>query len=534
MSDFKETIIFVCILASLSCFESKHVLFIVVDDLRPALGCYEDDMARTPNIDKLANQSVIFKNAFVQQALCAPSRNSFLTSRRPDTLHLYDFYSYWRTSAGNFTTLPQYFKQNGYHTKSIGKVFHPGISSNWSDDQPYSWSEEPYHPPTEQYKEAKVCPQPDGSFKRAIVCPVDVEVQPGHSLPDLQSLQEATKFLENWPKSSPKSFFLAIGFHKPHIPLKYPSKYLDQHPLKSISLPVAPVRPSALPTVSWNPWTDLREREDVSALNVSFPFGPMPDDYALRIIQSYYAAVTYVDDLIGQLLQKLETKGLSKNTMIILVGDHGWSMDEHGEWSKYSNFEVAVKVPLIMHVPGLTNIGTGRSTNALVELVDIFPTLVELAGLPVVPLCPVNSSNVNLCTEGVSTVPLLLNVSRESNSEDLEHNWKSGVFSQYPRPGVFPTLHPNSDKPRLKQIKVMGYSLRTTVFRYTEWILFDRLTLQPDWEHVVARELYHHQVDPEENMNLADRSVMSDVMKNLSKQLRAGWRHSMPKLFKTQ
>ncbi|KAJ9596318.1 hypothetical protein L9F63_012651, partial [Diploptera punctata] len=519
MTCFEQTAFsIVCILASLTCFETKqNILLIVVDDLRPSLGCYGDEMARTPFIDELANRSVIFKNAFVQQALCAPSRNSFLTSRRPDTLHLYDFYSYWRTSAGNFTTLPQYFKQNGYHTKSIGKVFHPGKCHKCSDEiRPYSWSEEPYHPPTEQYKEAKVCPQPDGSLKRAVVCPVIVELQPGHSLPDLQSLQEANKFLDSWPKSSAKSFFLAIGFHKPHLPLKYPVKYLDQHPLESISLPAAHERPSALPTVSWNPWIDLREREDVSALNVSFPFGPMPDEYGVKIIQSYYAAVTYVDDLVGQLLKKLETNGFSNNTIILLVGDHGWSMAEHGEWSKFSNFEIAVRVPLIMHVPGLTDTGGAHYTNALVELVDIFPTLVELEGMPDLPLCPDVSSNITLCTEGVSTVPLLFNISRK------EGQLQDGrVFSQYPRPGTFPTLHPDSDRPRLKQIKIMGYSLRTAVFRYTEWVLFDRTTLKPDWTHVIAKELYHHGLDPGENMNLADRSVMADIMQNLSQQLHA-------------
>lgn len=166
----------------------------------------------------------------MQQALCAPSRNSFLTSRRPDSLQLYDFYNYWRDTVGNFTTLPQYFKENGYYTHSVGKVFHPGISSNFSDDSKYSWSGTPYHPPTELYKEAKVCINSDGSLGRNLVCPVIPEEQPGGSLPDLQSLNAAVDFLKYSSKiTNNRPYFLAVGFHKPHIPLKYPVQYLGIH-----------------------------------------------------------------------------------------------------------------------------------------------------------------------------------------------------------------------------------------------------------------------------------------------------------------
>lgn len=171
----------------------------------------------------------------MQQALCAPSRNSFLTSRRPDTLHLYDFYSYWRDTVGNFTTIPQHFKQNGYYTHSIGKIFHPGISSNFTDDAKYSWSGIPYHPPTEKYKEAAVCVRSDGSLKRDLICPVDVEFQPGGSLPDLESSRAAMDFLKyhrNITDGAP--YFLAVGFHKPHVPLKYPVEYLSKVLLQTL------------------------------------------------------------------------------------------------------------------------------------------------------------------------------------------------------------------------------------------------------------------------------------------------------------
>lgn len=164
--------------------------------------------------------------------MCAPSRNSFLTSRRPDSLHLYDFYSYWRDVAGNFTTLPQHFKEHGYHTHSIGKIFHPGISSNWTDDAQYSWSEKPYHPPTEIFKEAKVCPTAKGTMAKNLVCPVIANEQPGGTLPDLESLNEALNFLTYRENSiDKKPYFLAVGFHKPHVPLKYPIQYLRKYNL---------------------------------------------------------------------------------------------------------------------------------------------------------------------------------------------------------------------------------------------------------------------------------------------------------------
>lgn len=161
--------------------------------------------------------------------MCAPSRNSFLTSRRPDSLHLYDFYSYWRDIVGNFTTLPQHFKENGYYTHSIGKVFHPGISSNFSDDAKYSWSGTPFHPPTEVYKNAQVCVQADGTLGKDLVCPVIVNEQPAGTLPDLESLNAATDFLKYHKNvTGNKSFFLAVGFHKPHIPFKFPVEYLSE------------------------------------------------------------------------------------------------------------------------------------------------------------------------------------------------------------------------------------------------------------------------------------------------------------------
>ncbi|EFA00827.1 iduronate 2-sulfatase [Tribolium castaneum] len=490
-----------------------NVLMVMIDDLRPALGLYGDPDAYSPNIDKLATKSFVFTNVFAQQALCAPSRNSLLTSRRPDSLHLYDFYSYWRDSVGNFTTLPQLFKDHGYYTHSIGKIFHPGISSNYTDDSPYSWSDKPFHPQTEKYKEAKVCVTSDGTFARNVICPVIVDAQPGGTLPDLESLAAAKKFLKSYKGEKP--YFLAVGFHKPHLPLKFPVEYLDYHQ-GEVELPVNRWRPPLLPTVAWNPWLDVKNRDDIKKLNISFPFGGMPDNVTKEIIRNYNAATSYIDSLVGSLLDEVD----SNNTIIVLTSDHGWSRGEHGEFSKFSNFDVATRVPLIVHVPGLSNAEI-RITQ-LVELVDLFPTLVDLTQVaPALEVCTKNGSNSILCTEGQSLVPIMVANARNQLNKA---GGKRAVFSQYPRPGAFPSVTPDSDRPRLEDINIMGYSIRTTRYRYTEWIKFNHTTFMPDWSKVYGKELYDHLIDPLENMNLVTRSELSYVIDSMHKQLILGWR----------
>ncbi|XP_046377275.2 iduronate 2-sulfatase-like [Haliotis rufescens] len=561
-----------------------NVLFIAVDDLRPSLGCYGNSLMVTPNIDNLASKSVLFNNTFVQQALCGPSRTSFLTSRRPDTTRLYDFYSYWRKAAGNFTTLPQHFKQNGYFTQSVGKVFHPGVSSGHTDDYPYSWSVPAYHPPTQAYKMAKVCPGPKGNVYMDIVCPVTVKDQPGGSLPDIQSREFAVNFLKNMSANHSQPFFLAVGFHKPHIPLKYPKEYRDLYPLNKIQLARHHTFPLRLPLVAWNPWTDLRERDDIQSLNLSFPFGPVTEEYQLLMRQSYYAATSYMDSQVGLLLEALHTHGFSNNTIVVLVGDHGWSLGEHQEWSKYSTFEVSVRVPLIIHVPGLTDKDTDTDTtfqyqdplkqvhnnenynrsnlvqtqrkkidsqkknyvkeyyvirskdfsqqkykvsNDLIELVDLFPTISELAGLEVPSTCPPNPFKIDLCTEGASAAKIIHNISHtDSSRQKTQLTWKSAVFSQYPRPSVEP--QENSDKPHLKDIRIMGYTMRTQQYRYTEWVQFDPGTFHMNWSRVYGTELYLRDSDPDEAENMAYFPSYAELRSSLSRVLHEGWRSVLP------
>uniref|UniRef100_A0A3P8WNY8 Iduronate 2-sulfatase n=1 Tax=Cynoglossus semilaevis TaxID=244447 RepID=A0A3P8WNY8_CYNSE len=436
----------------------RNVLFIMADDLRTSLGCYGDQVAKSPNIDQLASKSQVFLNAYAQQALCAPSRASMLTSRRPDTTRVYDFTSYWRDQSGNYTTLPQYFKSRGYFTMSVGKIFHPGISSNFSDDYPYSWSIPAYHPAS----------------------------------------------------------FIRSGVHSKLTTGVNTSEYLSLYPLENMTLAPDPNVPKSLPPVAYNPWTDVRRREDVQKLNISFPYGPIPKDFQLRIRQHYYAAVSYVDAQVGRLLTTLDQLGLADNTVVVFTSDHGWSLGEHGEWAKYSNFDVATQVPLIFYVPGITahREGFRESTFPLidilthsdysfkmrrnvVELVDVFPTLSYMAGLPAPEPCPDVSLQEELCTDGDNLAYTFRHRERGVEAEAIS-------FSQYPRPADTP--QENSDQPDLEDIKIMGYSLRSWDYRYTLWLGFNPKTFQVNVTDVHAGELYMLADDPGE-----DRNVYSDL-----------------------
>uniref|UniRef100_A0A672YHB2 Iduronate 2-sulfatase n=1 Tax=Sphaeramia orbicularis TaxID=375764 RepID=A0A672YHB2_9TELE len=425
----------------------KNVLFIIADDLRPSLGCYGDTLAKSPNIDQLASKSQTFLNAFAQQAVCAPSRTSLLTSRRPDTTRVYDFGSYWRVQSGNYTTLPQYFKSNGYLTMSVGKVFHPGIASNHTDDYPYSWSIPAYHPTSFIFEKKKMCKGEDGKLHANLLCAVNVTEQPGGILPDMESTDEAVRLLKT-RVSDDTPFFLAVGFHKPHIPFRIPQEYLSLYPIDNMTLALDPDVPILLPPVAYNPWTDVRKREDVQKLNISFPYGPIPKDFQLRIRQHYYAAVSYMDSQVGRLLSALDELGLANNTVVVFTSDHGWSLGEHGEWAKYSNFDVATRVPLIFYVP---NVHYAKWPTFRVYL-------------------PFLNSPHTRWTKMCFLCSVLL------WSGGAMYRGRQPAFSQYPRPADTP--QENSDLPDLKDIKVMGYSVRCWYYRYTLWLGFNPKTFQ--------------------------------------------------------
>ncbi|XP_037819307.1 iduronate 2-sulfatase [Lucilia sericata] len=477
-----------------------NVVVVVFDDLRPAIGAYGDRLAHTPHIDAFINGSYYFTRAYSQQALCAPSRNSFLSSRRPDTLHLYDFYSYWRTFSGNFTTLPQYFKNHGYYTYAAGKIFHPGVSSNNSDDYPLSWSEKPFRPKTEKFMNSPVCPDKLGVLRKNLICPVHLQTQPFKTLPDIESVAEAIRFVQNRKKSR-RPYFFALGFHKPHINFRFPRQFLHKFPLhKFYNYTSDTYKPHDMPNVAWNPYTDVRSRDDFKHMNISFPYGPISQLQSAQIRQAYYASVAYVDDLFGKFITHIDLE----RTIVVVTSDHGWSLGEHAEWAKYSNFEVALRVPLIIRSPEFPLTTAGKRLNTIAELVDIFPTLVDLTHLPSMPKCdyskPMNEQL--FCTEGKSLQPLF---------HGIGLGQEYFALSQYPRPGMQPTKHPNSDKPKLKNIKIMGYSLRTNHYRYTLWVQFYPHNFTRDFSNIFGEEMYDHRLDAAEEINLVDWPEFDDI-----------------------
>eukprot|EP00041_Stephanoeca_diplocostata_P011018 m.177829 g.177829 ORF g.177829 m.177829 type:complete len:577 (-) comp18382_c0_seq1:317-2047(-) len=552
-----------CALANAGTVNNKpNILMIISDDMRPQLGVYamDSDQMHTPHLDALATDenTVVFSNAYVQQAVCGPSRTSFLTGRRPDTTKLYDFYSYWRLVASNATSLPQHLKHYGYHTFSVGKVFHPlgpMTKSGHPDDSPYSWSAPAYHPPTQQYKMAPVCPalqfaqQDTTKTFMNLLCPVDVAAMPGGSLPDIQSVDYALELLQNLSESQRSThasnshtgaapFFLAVGLHKPHIPFKFPKEYLRLYPLENISMPLYPTVPAGLPPVAYDTWDDVRSRNDVTAVqglyNVSYPYGELPPAFVKMLRQHYYASVSYVDDQIGRLLEVV-----SRDTVVIVFGDHGWQLGERGEWAKYSVCDTATRVPLIVRTPSQARATSGarsppavRFSTALVEMVDLFPTVADLAGVPVPPLCPSVAPGVNtsvtvpsLCVEGTSF--------RGALTDPAHWAGKAAAFSQYPRPQDAPCN--TSDLPHCNNITRMGYSIRTHEWRYTEWVSFrcvqdkEEVPIQAaaNWDEVHGRELYNMSADASEAHNIALDPVMQGTVAQLSRQLRAGWRGAL-------
>lgn len=460
--------------------DTCNVLFIAVDDLRPTLGCYGDKTAVTPNIDRLAKHGMVFNRAYCQQAVCNPSRASLLTGRRPDTIQVWDLRAHFRDARPDVVTLPQYFKNNGYHTRSIGKVLH---GSGPPAKDPPSWSQKALHDTTRDASTRYALPKnlagkglkrdsneaadvPDNTYIDGIVCDAAVI-----------ALRES--------KGRPQPFFLAVGFRKPHLPFCAPKKYWDLYKREDIPPPVSVSHPEGAPELAVRSWKELEGYRDIPE------DGLLSKEKVAELRHGYYACVSYVDALVGRLLDELERLELREKTVILLWGDHGFHLGEQGLWTKANNYELATRAPLILSVPGQPNAGV--ACDALVEFVDMYPTLVEACGMELPD-----------GLEGISMMPLIENPARP---------WKRAVFSQYPRDRKRNRHNGRGD--------IMGYALRTDRYRYVEWRDGKTGT-------VVARELYDHRKDPGEMKNLAAGPESPAVVEELSGMLEAGWRAALP------
>ena len=449
-----------------------NVLFIAVDDLRPALGCYGDAVAVSPNVDNLAARGTVFRRAYCQQAVCAPSRNGVMTGRRPDTIGVYDLETHFRNALPDVVTLPQHFIASGYHAEAMGKIYH--LTQNNHDDAA-SWSVPSWSPdgkpvPTKPALRLPAPPQPRAASKRARGRPYGARDVADNELPDGKIADHAIERLGAL-KDRGKPFFLAVGFHKPHLPFVAPKKYWDLYDPSKLPAGQPAGLPDGAPLFVGNNSGELRQYAGVPDK------GPIPEDLSRQLVHGYYACVSYTDAQIGRVLDELDRLNLRDDTIVILWGDHGFQLGDHGLFCKHTNFELAVRSTLILAAPGRGKAGT--STDALVEFVDIYPTLCELAGLP-----PSDG------LEGRSFVPLLT---------DPKLPWKDAAFSQWPKkiPGV-------GDG--------MGYSVRTDRYRLTEWTV-------PGTEFSEV-ELYDYEADPHETRNLAKDPERAAVVAELLELLR--------------
>lgn len=461
-----------------------NVLFVAVDDLRPELGCYGAGHIRSPHIDRLSARGILFERAYCQVAVCNPSRNSILSGCRPDTTGILDNRHFLRPAMPDVVTLPQHFKDHGYISLSLGKVFHH--SEREPGDDPRSWSEPAWHrgegarhwftKESEEYI-ARLKRLPEGQRPKLLRGPpFEAADQPDDAYPDGLTATKAIETLGRL-KAEGKPFFLAVGFVKPHLPFTCPKKYWDLYPEESVRLPADTRRPKGAPEPAFHDGYELRSYGTVP------PEGDITREMALNLIRGYRACTSFVDAQIGRVLDELGRLGLANDTIVVLWGDHGYHLGENGVWTKMTNFEFGTRVPLIVSAP--TRPAPAGRTRALVELVDLYPTLAELCGLPI----PGH-------LEGTSLVPLFENPGRP---------WKSAAFSQYLRPG----------KPA-----IMGRSIRTDRWRYTEWT-------NPDGGNI-GTELYDHQSDPAESVNVAAEEPNRALATDLARRLRAGWRAALP------
>lgn len=468
----------------------KNILFIAVDDLRPELGCYGHPMIKSPHIDALAQSGVLFERTYCQQAVCGPTRASLLTGKRPDTTKVYDLKTHIRSTMPDVVTLQQHFKNNGYFSEGIGKLFHVGLEDEASYSVPHNGGKGAAYVLEENLRllkaGGKVTEDTGNNAEstgatRMRAHPTECADVPDEAYLDgvlanlaVEALRKVAPRARAASEKEKQPFFLGVGFRKPHLPFCAPKRYWDLYDRNAIPLPY-PDKPKNAPEIAFTTWGELRSYSDIPDL------GPCDEKTTKELIHGYYACVSYTDALVGKLLAELDRLDLRKDTIVILWGDHGWKLGEYSQWSKHTNFELDTHVPMIISDPDYPK---GQRVRALTEFVDIYPTLADLCGLPVAG-----------DLEGTSVVPLL---------SDPTKAWKTAAFSQYPRPN-----------------KMMGYSMRTDQYRYTEWI--DQRTNQ-----AMERELYDLNNDPLCKESIVYRPEHQELVAKLHDQLQAGWRKAKP------
>jgi iduronate 2-sulfatase len=443
-----------------------NVLFIAIDDLRPEIGAYGVDAIRTPNLDALAREGTVFTRAYAQMSLCSPSRTSLMTGLRPDTAGVIDLQTHFRSTVPGVVTLPQYFMNRGYRAEGFCKVYHGGLN----DAQSWSVPHVDLSGPTAPLG-------PDG--KRLPYAAVNVA---DSQFGDHKCATAAIDAINNAAGQNQPSF-IAVGFRKPHLAFLAPPAYYALYDPNTIPVAVNPFKAFDAPAVAFE------NRDELSNYSGIPPY-PEPLGQALErnLKRGYYAATSFVDAQVGRVLAALEASGAVNDTIVVVFGDHGYHLGEQADWAKHTNFEVGTRVPLIIRVPGGT---PAQVSSALVELVDLYPTVVELAGLPV----PTPAQRGGYPLEGDSLVQFIDAPAAIS---------RRGAFSQWLREGT--------------QGDTVGYTIRTNRYRYTEWGSGASREL----------ELYDHSVDPDETLNVVYRPEYATIRVTLQNALDAGGKVDLP------
>jgi iduronate 2-sulfatase len=455
--------------------EKPNVLLILVDDLKPALGCYGDETALTPNIDALAARGMRFDLAYCNQAVCAPSRFTLMLGSHSTSTGLYGLGSPLRQILPDAVTMPQHFEKHGYRTESLGKIFHIG-HGNLGD--PESFSVPHFKEKVIEYVDP--ASKPDGKITREEAMFQNLPAPPGgmnslargaafespavedNAYADGRVADETKRRLAAAKVRREKDgtpFFIAAGFARPHLPFSAPKKYWDVYDPDNLPMPKFEDLPEGSPQVAGKRGGEIRNYFPVPDKNDP---AQIPDDVKRQLIHGYYASTSYVDAQIGKVIDELDRLGLAENTIVVLWGDHGFHLGDLGIWTKHTNYEQANRIPILITAPGVTK--PNSSTKQLAESVDVFPTLAELAGLP----APTGPQPI----DGISLVPVL---------HDPSARVRDHAFHAYPK-------------------AKMGRAIRTERYRLVEW-------KTPGEDAVEAElELYDYQSDPDETKNLASES----------------------------
>ena len=466
--------------------ERPNVLFIAIDDLRPELGCYGNSIIKTPNIDRLAARGVVFNRAYCQQAVCSPSRTAIMTGLRPDTTKVWDLETHFRVAQPDCITLPQHFKSNGYHCAAINKIYHRGFEDgrSWSEPHWYSTGRAVDTDAADHTKRIAtkhdvavsefMAPKSSEDKAEKGGPAFEVSHKEESDLPDGAAAAEALRRLSKFKKSG-GPFFLAVGFAKPHLPFVAPKKYWDLYDPNTIPVPAIDHLPEGSPAFAGHSNGELHKYPGVPKED------PIPAEYAKTLRHGYYACVSYVDAQIGKVLDGLDREGLAENTIVVLWGDHGWQLGDHGLWHKHTNFEIATRAPLLISVPkSLGSLGVGKKCDTPVEFVDVYPTLSDLCGLPLPGKL-----------EGSSLKCYL---------EDPSQLGTDVAISQYPR------------RDSQSGTDLMGYSIRDSRWRATFW-------RERNGSKILATELYDEVNDPNETVSVAHEPAHKALLESLARHL---------------